>query len=240
VCDLSTQYYSPDATPTSNRVCFNASTPCNPLAESETAPLTATSDRRCTPFTYCSSSPCLNGGSCSETAFGPTCECAQGFLGVFCEVADPCFSSPAPCKNGGACSYDFASQLLYCDCPEGACGDCCAQSTDGTDPFCSSGINFCNAFFQQSSTTSSSNTPVGTIAGAALGGLVGVVLLVLAVMWLLRRKTRSGSNDFDADKLMKVYTVANPSYGHLSPEDAVTPNYLSAVSPTTSGAASGW
>jgi len=93
-----------------------------------------------------------------------------------------------------------------------------------------SSYNFCQSFFAQQATGSGSTASVGVIAGAALGGLVAAVVVIFVILWMIRRRRRTGATDFSTANLLKVYTVENPSYGHMSPEDAVTPNFLRCVS----------
>lgn len=65
----------------------------------------------------------------------------------FTTSIDPCETFPAPCKNGGSCTFDRDNLIMHCDCTPGSCGDCCAQQENPDDPFCTTGRNFCNAYF---------------------------------------------------------------------------------------------
>jgi hypothetical protein len=219
VCD-STQYAQPDLTATSDRVCNNL-TVCGPF-EQETAPPTATSDRACAAIDYCDPNPCQNGGSCASLAGTYQCSCLPGFLGNDCEVVDYC--NPNPCFNFGVCENSFSGPL--CTCTDAHCGDCCADRAD--EETCPGGmLQECSRFSAQARSDSSS-VPIGTIAGAVLGGFVGLILVMALAMYLLRRRGRSGEESFDKQPLA-VYSMQNPGYGEMSPEDTLTPNFLRAV-----------
>ncbi|XP_014678750.1 PREDICTED: fibropellin-3-like, partial [Priapulus caudatus] len=77
---------------------------------------------------------CLNGGTCIDTI--PTCHkcnCEAGWIGVDCEINDPCL--PNPCQNEGTCTLHPANDGTYqCDCPAGYTGDNCEQSACLTYP----------------------------------------------------------------------------------------------------------
>jgi len=114
---------------------------------------------------------------------------------------------------------------VTCNCPPNSCGECCTGSET-----CDGGEYPCYDIFSSGSQDSgASAAPVGTIAGAALGGFIAIALIAFVILWVVRRRSRSASKDFAPDRMLKVYTVENPSYGHMSPEDMVTPNYLRCV-----------
>jgi len=55
------------------------------------------------------------------------CLCPAGRSGQYCEIIDPCFSTPgmiAPCRNGGTCVRLTASSYT-CTCPVGFTGTAC-------------------------------------------------------------------------------------------------------------------
>jgi len=212
-------YYSLDATATSDRVCHPLSAPCEAW-QIQTVDPTPSSDRQCQLMDFCASQPCAN-GDCSNVGLSYQCTCASGWIGVQCDVLDYC--TPNPCKNGATCTNTDSGPL--CTCTDAFCGDCCAQLADGVTCFGGTDQQCAGLTLQQTSGSS----PVGTIAGAALGGFVGLILVVVFVLWVARQRYRRGAQEFGGAKPLAVYTVDNPIYGELSHEDTITPNYLRCV-----------
>jgi len=65
----------------------------------------------------------------------------------FTTSISPCDTYPAPCKGGGFCTFDLENLIIYCNCTPTNCGDCCAQGVNDNDPLCTSGTNYCNAYW---------------------------------------------------------------------------------------------
>ncbi|XP_066931947.1 fibropellin-1-like isoform X2 [Clytia hemisphaerica] len=58
----------------------------------------------------CAPNPCENGGQCRHGVDGKlfSCECPHGFLGIRCELPNPCANSP--CLHNGACIDESSSK----------------------------------------------------------------------------------------------------------------------------------
>ncbi|XP_039618646.1 protein crumbs homolog 1-like isoform X1 [Polypterus senegalus] len=72
---------------------------------------------------------CLNGGTCYVNGQGAfACSCPPGFVEPFCQISNPCHSSP--CQQGGICQLQGAGEDYTCLCRQGFEGQHCELETD--------------------------------------------------------------------------------------------------------------
>uniref|UniRef100_A0A8C4XG63 EGF-like domain-containing protein n=1 Tax=Erpetoichthys calabaricus TaxID=27687 RepID=A0A8C4XG63_ERPCA len=72
---------------------------------------------------------CLNGGTCYINGQGAfACSCPPGFVEPFCQISNPCHSSP--CQQGGICQLQGAGEDYTCLCRQGFEGQHCELETD--------------------------------------------------------------------------------------------------------------
>uniref|UniRef100_A0AAX7VZY3 Neurogenic locus notch homolog protein 1 n=1 Tax=Astatotilapia calliptera TaxID=8154 RepID=A0AAX7VZY3_ASTCA len=85
----------------------------------------------------CTASPCENDGMChhtlSENSVDFFCSCRPGFVGLHCQIVNPCTS--ILCRNGGTCALDNL-QSYKCHCPPGWLGKQCERADPCTSNPC--------------------------------------------------------------------------------------------------------
>lgn len=120
-CDFSNQYESAPCTPTSDRLCINATDPCDLETEYEIAPKTLTSDRICTPYVR---SPCLSiewesaaRSPTSDRYCSPCTICSEvdslQFEAVECSpTSDAICAQTTPCPAG---TYEYSAPTATTD-----------------------------------------------------------------------------------------------------------------------------